>query len=151
RTTGGGIRALASDSNTQNTSVFVAAILPDGVDLTATIAEKNPRSVVGGAKGSATVTVTNTGTQTAKGRVPITLYASSDKPPSTDDTKITTFATVQNLLPGKKGKAAKINFAFPASLNGNFFLLASVNDDGNGGAPTVTEVNLNNNTAAGGS
>jgi uncharacterized delta-60 repeat protein len=142
-TPGGGIRALASDNNTTSTSVFVAAIIPDGVDLTGAIKTPGPIAAKAGAKGSGTLTVFNDGSLPANGSLVVTVFASTDQVLSDDDIKIGT----QNLgsaIPPGKSKVYKVTFIYPKTLPaGKYFIIAKVNS----GKKPISEINFNNNEA----
>jgi uncharacterized delta-60 repeat protein len=148
-TPGGGILALASSQNTatNSTTVSVASVIADGIDLTATVTLVGvPATVLGGAKGAATLTITNKGSLTANGNIQVQLYLSSTQTVPAGSLPFKTFiVNLKNLKPKAK-KLQPITFTFPNTLpTGNYFLLADINSAAN---PTVVEINYTNNVAA---
>jgi uncharacterized delta-60 repeat protein len=147
-TPGGGILALASsqDTTTNSTTVSVASVVADGVDLTDALKTVGvPNTVLGGAKGSATLTITNEGSLTGAGNIQVKLYLSTDKTLSVDDRALLILTAKLKLSPGKS-QLQKVSFTFPKDLpTGSYFLLADVNSDSNAG---IVEINTANNVAA---
>ncbi len=143
RTPSGGIRALASDNNSNSTSLFVAAIVADGIDFTGGLVLAKPSSVIGGAKTSATLNITNAGSVASTGLMTVTLYTSLDQSFTTDDVSFTTLKVPAAILAGKS-KAFKFNFVYPSNVaDGKYFILAELNS----GAHPISEINFNNNAA----
>jgi uncharacterized delta-60 repeat protein len=143
RTSSGGIRALAADNNTNSTSVFVAAVVADGVDFTGGLVVAKPSSVMGGAKTSATLNATNAGSLAAAGSMTVTLYTSLDQTFTTDDAAFSTAKLSAALAPGKS-KSFPLNFAYPTGVSdGTYFIIAELNS----GQHPISEINFNNNAA----
>ncbi len=146
RTAGGGIRALASDSNTTSTSVFVAAVVPDGVDLTGALKTVGPAKVMGGAAGSGTLTISNDGSLPAGGALGVTFYASTDQDLSDDDIAFSPQNLPGGSIPAGKSKTYKVNYVYPKTLpTGQYFIIAKVNS----GKKPIQEINFENNEADG--
>src|SRR5262249_8003223 len=94
--------------------VLVNASTPgSGPDLTGTIVAKGlPPAVVGGAKGSATVLVSNTGSIIAQGTVTVQLFATGN---GQADAPLGTITKKLKLKPGKS-KGLKFKFLYPSNL-----------------------------------
>lgn len=109
-------------------------------------------TVVGGAKGRATVRVTNAGPAVASGPLSISLYASTGATLELAGSQLITTldATKPVTLRTGASKAFKLRFAYPATPNPNgstdpvaYTLLASVDEPG-----VITESNETNNVVA---
>jgi uncharacterized delta-60 repeat protein len=143
RTPSGGIRALASDNNSNSTSLFVAAIVADGVDFTGGLVIAKPNSVMGGAKSSGTLKVTNSGSIGASGSMVVTLYTSLDQSFTTDDESFSTVKLPAAIAAGQS-KSFKFNFTYPINVSdGKYYILAELNS----GPHPISEINFNNNAA----
>ncbi len=146
-TPGGGILTLASTPTNQaasSTTVSVASVVPDGPNITPSLKLlATPASVLSGAQGKASLTITNTGTLPLNGAIPVTLYLSSDTIRSADDHGLPAIHVSVNLAP-KKSKAMTISFTFPKNLpTGKYFLLADVNASG-----AIAEINSTDDQVA---
>jgi uncharacterized delta-60 repeat protein len=129
-------------AGTQGTATVVAVVVTSGVDLSASIVGKEPSSVIGGGKGTASVVVTNTGTNLASGTVTVSLFASPGPTPQVGDALIKSQPQAVKLLTNKN-KAIKFSFVFPGSvIDGNYFLVAQVTSGG------IQDINASNNIAA---
>ena len=120
-------------------STVIAALVTSGVELSGVLTAKIPAAVVGGAKGAASVAVSNLGDVLATGTMDITLYASGDAELGTDDRAFLTLAgrpvKLKPLAARGKAKAFKLKFTFPTDLpDGSYFLLADVDASGSMGA-----------------
>jgi uncharacterized delta-60 repeat protein len=121
-TSGGELLDVAS--STGNT--VEAAIVTMGLDLTASLMAALPPSVIGGAKGTVSVSVTEAGSAPAAGTFMIELIASSSENLTTTQTPVQSFAEKMSLKAGK-AKTYRLKFAYPSSLPaGNYFLAANV-------------------------
>jgi uncharacterized delta-60 repeat protein len=128
---------------TNGTDTVEAAIVGSGADLSPAVTTTLPASVVGGRKGAAVVTVTDTGTQPASGPVAITLLASLDPNADGADTQLVTLNKSIKLRPGKSRKF-RTKFAVPQNLvDGNYFIVAKV-EPGTG----ITDVGPLNDVSA---
>lgn len=137
-TQGGELLALG----TQGDATVEAVIVTSGVDLSAIVTGRQPASVTGGKKGTATVKITNSGTNFASGAVMVSLFASPSPKPQTGDALIK-FQPQAIKLKAKKGKTIKFSFAFPNSLaDGNYFLVAQINTG------AIKDLSVINNIAA---
>jgi uncharacterized delta-60 repeat protein len=113
--------AGSSGSNTVEAAVIAAA-----VDLVTHLVSTLPASVVGGAKGTATVQVNESGSDVASGVVTIQLFASPD---AALDSGLTPFGTFPESIKLKTGQARtfKLKYAFPAGVaDGDYFLVANI-------------------------
>jgi len=129
---------------TDGSNTVVAQVVPSSPELAESIQTTLPASVLGGTKGSAVVTLTNSGNQLATGAVTITLYASLDNSVDPGDAILATMAGKGLKLKAHASQALKMKFALPTSLsNGNYYVVAKVN------APaSATGAALTANTAA---
>jgi Tol biopolymer transport system component len=121
-------------------------------DLVPTVTLAGPATVVGGAKGTATVRVTNNGTAPASGPLAISLYATTGTTLDLPGARL--IATVNAPKPvtlrAGASKTFKVRFNYPAGPNPNggtdpaaYTFLASVDEPG-----AITESNETNNVAA---
>jgi len=103
-----------------------------------------PDSVVGGVKGAAVVTVTNTGNQAVSGPVTITLLASLDPNADGADTPLVVLSNKPVKLKPGKARRFRTRFVVPQSLvDGNYFIVAKV-EPGSG----ITDVGPLNDVSA---
>ena len=138
-TTGGEI--LAAGSTGPNT--VEAELITAGVDLVAKLLSAVPASVLSGAKGTASVTVTESGTDAAKGSVTITIEFASDAA-GTDATPAKSLPERVSLKQGQ-GKTFKVPFTYPAAATAaDYYLLATVTN----GAGIAADLDPDNNAAA---
>jgi uncharacterized delta-60 repeat protein len=138
-TAGGEILAAGNSGSDTVEAELVAA----GVDLAAKVLSSLPESVLSGAKGTVTVTVTESGTTPAKGSVTITV-AFSVTAAGTAAATAKAFAERVNLKQGQ-AHAYKLPFAYPTSLSsGGYYLTATVTD----GAGLAADLDVANNVAA---
>lgn len=123
-------------------------------DLVPALTIAGPMTVLGGAKGSATVRVTNTGAATVSGPLRISLYASTGATLDLPGAQLITTTNVTKPVTLRAGasKAFKIRFNYPAGPNPNgstdpvaYTILASVDEPG-----AITESNETNNVVAAG-
>ena len=127
-------------------AVVVPSANGNGPNLVAgPVAAKFPASAVAGthARGSARITITNSGNQTAKGTIVIDLFASPDQTIRGNAPKLTTITKKINLRPHQHVTIPFRPFTWPASLNGSYLLVANVNS-----THTIAETNLSDNTGA---
>lgn len=127
-------------------SQAMGTILNDdpGPDLSVVFATAFPSSVIGGAKGSATVRVTNNGELPATGAAGIKLFASADGVLDGGDVEIAVPAAKPLKLKPGASKTLKLKFVYPATVpDGSYYLLATVNSD-----QSVAETNFDNNVGA---
>ena len=130
---------LSVGNSTGNT--VEAAIVTEGLDLAATLLASLPPSVIGGAKGTVSVTITETGTTPATGTFMIELIASSTQNLTTPQTMVQGFPEKMSLKEGKS-KTYKLKFLYPSALpNGSYFMAADVS------AGNARDLNLSNNTS----
>lgn len=117
----------------------------DGPDLTVgAVTGKFGSSVVGNSRtGPTRVTVTNSGNQTAKGRIEIDEFLSTSPTDVTGATPVVHVTRNVNLKAGKSATFALPGFKYPASLNGQYFIVAQVKD-----IKGITESDTTNNTGA---
>jgi len=121
-----GFGELTVVANTGAGTTGIAEVVSGGADLSDTLKTTFASLVPDDAKGSATVTVANTGDQTAAGSVAITLFASLD---STIDAASTQLATLNAGLKLKASgsKVFKLKLSLPPTLpDGDYFLLARI-------------------------
>jgi subtilase family serine protease len=100
-------------------------------DISAAVEAAMPDAAIGGekVKGSAIVTVTNTGDETARGRTPVELYLSLDHSFDVGDTLLKTSSAKLRL---EAGKSKNVKFklrSFPVAPAGAYHLIALVNSD----------------------
>ncbi len=115
------------------------------MDLVAKLLSAVPASVLGGLKGTATVTVTESGTSAAAGSVTIEVQFATDAA-GADATTVKTLAERVNLKQGKS-RSYKVPFNYPTGLaSGSYFLLATVAN----GTGLAADLDVANNTAASG-
>jgi uncharacterized delta-60 repeat protein len=136
--TPGGQAQVAGNSGA---SSDVAQTIMQGIDLIAKLLSTLPASTLGGAKGTATVSITENGTTQAVGTVTLTLQLANDSA-GTDAVTVHTLTTKINLRQGQI-HSYKLQFNYSTTLaNGNYYLIAKVTD-----ATGVNDLNQNNNTA----
>jgi uncharacterized delta-60 repeat protein len=123
-----------------------AAIVTAGVDLATTLLTAPPASVLGGAKGSVSVSIAEMGTSLASGTVTVILQIATD---ALGDGAVTVKTLPEHIsLRQQRSKAFHIPFVFPTALSaGQYFLLADVS---NGASAALADLNANNNVAASG-
>ena len=90
------------DAGNSGGDTVEAAIVATGLDLTATLMSALPQSVVGGEKGTATVSVGEAGTTLAAGTFTVELFASSTRYLATGQTP---FQSVPEKLKLKNGES----------------------------------------------
>jgi hypothetical protein len=124
---------------------FTVSLLSNGPNLVAALTTKMPASVVAGTKstGSARLTITNSGTQLAKGTITINVYVSPTQGIPGGAPLLLTLTKKVNLKPGKHMTVGLPRFTWPANLNGPFFLVANVN-----ASHAIAETNFADNVAA---
>ncbi len=138
-TSGGEI--LSAGNSGANT--VEAELVAAGINLVATLLSTLPASVLGGTKGTVTVSLTEGGTTRATGAITITLAFATDAA-GTGATVVRTLPAKVNLGQGQS-KSFRLAFAYPAGASsGNYFALATVTD----GAGLSTELNPDDNVAA---
>jgi uncharacterized delta-60 repeat protein len=138
-TTGGEILAAGNSGADTVEAELVAA----GVDLVAKLLSTLPASVLAGAKGTATVSVTESGTTSAVGSVTIQLQFATTAT-GAGAVSAHSFAERVNLRSGQV-RSFKLAYAYPAGLaQGDYFLLATVTN----GTGVPGDLNTANNTAA---
>ncbi|MDB5294052.1 MAG: glucose/sorbosone dehydrogenase-related protein [Phycisphaerales bacterium] len=113
-----------------------------GADLTAAVVDAPTAAVVAGQGGRAVVRVTNAGSATFNGKVPIDLYLSTDAVLDDQDGVAAGVTKRLKLAPGAS-KTVAIAFDFPTVTAGSYYLLAEA-DAGN----LVPEADESNNDAA---
>ena len=120
-----------------------AAIITAGVDLAATLLTMPPAAVLAGAKGTAAISIAETGTSLASGTVTVILQVATD---ALGDGAVAIKSVPERInLKQDKSRAFHIPFVFPAGLAaGNYFLLADVN---NGATAALQDLDTNNNLA----
>ncbi len=101
--------------------------------------EHSPRSVLGGANGTISVQVRETGTQVAAGTFSVKLFTAAD-----GVTAASPFASIPERLKLKSGQAMTLHlkFAFPSSLSDGSYNVVATVDTG-----AVRDLNTVNNTA----
>jgi uncharacterized delta-60 repeat protein len=125
------------DANSNTTLTGIAEVVSGGADLTETLQTNLTTVVPDGAKGLATVTVTNSGNQPAVGSVAITLYASLESTIDAGSIQLLTVPNAAIKLKATGSKALKLKFVLPPTLpDGEYFLLAKVD-----ASPAVMNVN----------
>ena len=124
---------------------FSVSLLSNGPNLVAALTTKMPASVVAGthSTGSARLTITNAGTQLAKGTIAINVYASLTASIPGGAPLLLTITRKVNLKPGKHVTFGLPRFIWPANLNGAYFLVANVN-----ATQAIAETNFADNVAA---
>jgi uncharacterized delta-60 repeat protein len=116
-----------------------AELVTAGVDLVAKLLSTLPAAVLAGAKGTATVTVTEGGTTLASGSVTLTVSFATDAA-GTDAAVAKSMATKVSLKAGQS-RTYKLAFAYPAAATaGGYYLLATV-IDGTGLPPDLDGYN----------
>jgi uncharacterized delta-60 repeat protein len=138
--TAGGEILTAGNSGTDTVE---AELVAAGIDLVAKLLSSLPAAVLGGAKGTATVTVTESGTTPATGSVTITVALAT----TASGTGATTAKAFPERVNLKQGQAHtyKLTFVYPAGLaSGGYFVLTTVTD----GTGLPADLNVANNTAA---
>jgi hypothetical protein len=121
------------------------SINQNGPNLTAvSITGKLPTSVVAGTKnkGGVIVTFKNTGTQTAKGKIVINLYASPNTSLPGNAPLIGTATVNVNLKAGKSQKVTISKITWASTLNGSVFPIAQVD-----ATKTIAETTFSDNFA----
>jgi subtilase family serine protease len=94
--------------------------------LSAIVTSKLPTSIIGGVAGTLNVGLTNISGINLNAPVSITLYASTTSALSSDATTIITMGIPDLSLNGDKSKVEKIEFDYPTTLSGSYYLIASV-------------------------
>jgi uncharacterized delta-60 repeat protein len=143
---GGSIFAIATrSSDTGGTTVQVAQVVGDGIDLVGSVSARlRSTNIVGGTRGTVTVNVANSGTLAASGTATIQLFFSDDTTLNTTDASLTP-VSVRVALKAGKNRNFSVKFVFPSNLpDGTYNVLALVNSTG-----TITEINDRNNSAGG--
>ncbi len=139
--TAGGAILSAGNSGTDTVE---AQLVAAGVDLVAKVLSSLPAAVLAGAKGTATVTVTEGGTTRAAGSVTISVSFAVDAAGTGAVVAGKGLTTKVNLNQGQS-KTYKLPFAYPASAtSGGYYMLATVTD----GAGLSADLNAYNNVAA---
>ena len=119
--TGGDIlEGLNSGTNTVE-----AAIITAGVDLAISVLSSLPASAHAGSKATATIQITEKGTQTAIATVTIQLELASDAQ-GTNASPPQNFSQRLNLRKGK-GKNYHLKFLYPTDASGSYYLVATLN------------------------
>jgi hypothetical protein len=130
------------DVGNNDGNTIAAQIITEGIDLAAALIAKLPASVVGGAKSTVSVQVTEGGNLPVTGVVTIELFAS----PDADSTAgISAFASMPEKLKLKENQAKtfRLKFTFPSpATSSTDYLLATV-DPG-----SLQDLDILNNTAA---
>jgi subtilase family serine protease len=135
-TTGGSGTTGGSNPGGSSAPSQLAAPTLTGMFLNSPVAP-----AVDGASGSVRVRVTNTGTSRFTGPVSITLYASSSA--STDSASLAndTFLATVNLpnvnLAAGAWEPARATFKYPSTLDGTYYIVASIQELGMNTAPAV--------------
>jgi subtilase family serine protease len=107
-----------------------------------------PTAVLAGAKGKATVKITNMGQLPVAGPVATTLYVSDDPTFSLNDVAVGSPVTKTLKLKTNKSKSIRFAFNYPGTLGGgNYYVLARV-DSGNAVAETKERNNVSATAAA---
>ncbi|HSZ57705.1 MAG TPA: FG-GAP-like repeat-containing protein [Tepidisphaeraceae bacterium] len=117
----------------------------NGPNLTAvSLTGKLPTSVVAGSKnkGGVIVTIKNTGTQAAKGKIVVNLYASTNTSLPGNAPLLGTATVNVNLKPGKSQKINISKITWASTLNGRYFLIADVD-----ATKTIAETTFTDNFA----
>lgn len=142
------VSAVDSAGESEKAEVSVGSVSSQGGgagDLTlSAVTGKFKTSVVGNTmSGPSKVTLTNSGSETAKGTVQINLYVSPSSTSVTNATEVTHISRSVNLKAGKSVTYALPGFKYSTSLNGQYYLVAQV-------VPTkgITETNTSNNLGA---
>ena len=140
---GGG--ALLAGTNDDQTVII--AVVTDGVDLSGTVVVKSAAKILGGAKGSAAVKVSNLGDLMAAGTMDIRFFTSTDQTLGDGDLNFFTLANqklgLKPISAKGKPKTFKAKFTFPTDLaDGTYFILAEIN-----ATHSVSELDPNNDTA----
>ncbi len=105
----------------------IAEVVAGGADLNDALQTSFAALVPDDAKGSARVTVTNSGDQTALGTVAITLYASPDSSIDAASTQLAALPNAGLKLKALGSKVFKLKYSLPPTLpDGDYFLLARV-------------------------
>ena len=132
---------LTAGSSGANT--VEAELIAAGVDLVTKVLSALPASVLAGAKGKVSVTITESGTTAAKGSVTIAVSFATDASGVNASTPLN-FDEKVSLKQGVS-KTFKLNFTFPTGLaSGDYFLFADVTN----GTGVPADLNTANNTAA---
>jgi uncharacterized delta-60 repeat protein len=135
--TGGQLLAVGnSDGNTVE-----ASIITMGLDLVDALVGSLPHAVIGGAKGTISVQVRETGTQLASGTFSVQLFTVAHGAIAAGQVP---FASIAERLKLKQGQSIllHVKFAFPSSLaNGNYQIAATI------ATGSMHDLNTANNTA----
>ena len=114
----------------------VAEVVSTGASLADAVRTTGPSSVITGTKGSANVTVTNSGDQAATGTLTVTVYASLDESVESGDTLLADMSNAKLSLKSSASKVYKFKFQFPSTLaDGDYYIVAEI-------APTISQTNL---------
>ena len=121
RVEGGRVRSLSATPVTEGTSVSIAQLSQDGVDLLPTLSGNIPATVRPGFRGTATLTVSNIGSLIANGRFSVTLIAAGG-------TTVTLPATVlSSRIPQGGTRTFRIRFSLPTTTpEGTYQLQATL-------------------------
>jgi len=137
-TSGGDLLAVGNDAG----NTVAAAIVAMGVDLSVNLTSTLPVSAMSGAKGTASVAISEVGTALASGKFAIQLFVLEDGASATNQFPLQTIAEKLALNEGQD-KIIRVKYQYPASLpDGNYHLAATINTG------TARDLNLNNNTSA---
>jgi uncharacterized delta-60 repeat protein len=134
-----GGQLLEIGNNAGNT--VEAAIVTTGLDLTASLSGSLPQSIIGGAKGSVSVTVSEAGSQLAAGTFTIELIATNSATLGTVQFPVQSFAEKMSLKEGK-AKTYRLKFLYPSSLTDGNYYIAAVVETG-----AARDLNVANNTS----
>ena len=137
-TNAGGV-ALAGGAIGQFT---VAVVSPSGPNLVAgAVTVSNPTSAIAGTRfaGATRVTIVNSGSQTAKGKIVIDLYASPTQAVSGGTPVLTAATRAIDLRPGAKVVEVLPGFAWPTTP-GTYYVVADVD-----ATHTISETNFADN------
>lgn len=137
RVEGGRIRSLSATPVTEGTSIAIAQLSQDGVDLRAVLTGNIPARVRPGFRGTAVLTVSNVGSLLASGRFSVTLVADG----GTDVTL--PVSILSGRIPQGATRTFRVRFALPTTTpEGTYQMQATLGTV----ARSFTDINTGNNT-----
>ena len=131
-----------------NGSTTTPAQLPAG-QLSGTFLNSPRADVIGGDAGSLRLRLTNTGSTRFDGPLSITLYASTDRTLTSNDSQITTVSLPKVNLRAGGQKTLHLKFSYPTTLSDvTYYVIDSIDETGTNTAPATSVTGTPSNVAA---
>jgi uncharacterized delta-60 repeat protein len=136
-TSDGKILLIDNPSINGTTTLGLARVLgdltPTAGQLTSSIANTPPKSVIGGMRGSVSILVRNGGATTFTGPISIGVFESTDSTLGIDDENLTTLALPSITIKPGKTKSVQVPFNYASDLaTGSYQIIAGVTETDSG-------------------